>query len=192
MLAADITPLTVLTSDAPLPTFADAVDKHKAMVYSIAWHFLHDRVAAEELAQDVFLQLHQNWRAMKSPEHILFWLRRVASHRSIDAARKHNSRRETSLEELGEPTVFEQFHDAFLSSYLNRVIASLPEKQRIVVVLRYQEDMEPEEIAKVLDMKVATVKTQLIRALELLRAKVSRRLGRGAPEPEDGKRHHAF
>jgi RNA polymerase sigma-70 factor (ECF subfamily) len=192
VLAADITPLTVLASNALLPTFADAVDKHKAMVYSIAWHFLHDCVAAEELAQDVFLQLHRNWSAMKSPEHIVFWLRRVASHRSIDAARKNKSRRETSLDDLDEPTVFEQLHDSFLSSYLNRMIASLPEKQRIVVVLRYQEDMEPEEIAKVLKMKVATVKTQLSRALELLRAKVSRRLRREDPEHEDGKRHHAF
>jgi RNA polymerase sigma-70 factor (ECF subfamily) len=192
VLAADIIPLTVLASGASLPTFADAVDKHKAMVYSIAWHFLHDRVAAEELAQDVFLQLHRNWSAMKSPEHIVFWLRRVASHRSIDAARKNKSRREISLDELDEPTVFEQLHDSFLSSYLNRMIASLPEKQRIVVVLRYQEDMEPDEIAKVLEMKVATVKTQLARALELLRAKVSLRLGRKDTEQEDGKRHHAF
>jgi RNA polymerase sigma-70 factor (ECF subfamily) len=192
VLAADITPLTVLASSASLPTFANAVDKHKAMVYSIAWHFLHDRVAAEELAQDVFLQLHRNWSAMKSPEHIVFWLRRVASHRSIDAARKNKSRREISLDELDEPTVFEQLHDSFLSSYLNRMIASLPEKQRIVVVLRYQEDMEPDEIAKVLEMKVATVKTQLARALELLRAKVSLRLGRKDTEQEDGKRHHAF
>jgi RNA polymerase sigma-70 factor (ECF subfamily) len=192
VLVADITPLTVLASNASLPTFADAVDKHKAMVYSIAWHFLHDRVAAEELAQDVFLQLHRNWSAMKSPEHIVFWLRRVASHRSIDAGRKNKSRRETSLNDLNEPTVFEQLHDSFLSSYLNRMIASLPEKQRIVVVLRYQEDMEPDEIAKALEMNVATVKTQLARALELLRAKVSRRLRRENPEHEDGARHHAF
>jgi DNA-directed RNA polymerase specialized sigma24 family protein len=45
--------------------------------------------------------------------------------------------------------------------------------------------MEPLEIARVLDMNVNTVKTQLTRALELLRAKVSRRLGREGREQDD-------
>ena len=147
------------------------------MVYSIGWHFLRDRVAAEELAQEVFLQLHRDWHCMKSADHILFWLRKVTSHRAIDFARKLKRRNETSLEETAEPTVLERVHDTFLSSYLERIVASLPEKQRLVVVLRYQEDMEVEEIAKALDTKPATVKTQLSRALDLLRTKTQQRLG---------------
>lgn len=160
-----------------LPSFAEAVETDKAMVYSIGWHFLRDRLAAEELAQEVFLQLHRNWPAMKSPDHIAFWLRRVTSHRAIDFARKVRRHRETSLEETSEPTTFERVHDTFLATYLERMVASLPEKQRMVVVLRYQEDMEVDEIARTLSMKPATVKTQLARALELLRSKTERRLG---------------
>lgn len=161
----------------PLPSFAEAIEAHKAMVYSIGWHFLRDRLAAEELAQEVFLQLYRNWRDMKSGHHIVFWLRKVASHRAIDCARKLKRRQETSLEEAAEPTALERIHDTFLSTYLERIVASLPEKQRLVVVLRYQEDMDVEEIAKTLDMKPATVKTQLARALDLLRAKTERRMG---------------
>lgn len=160
-----------------LPSFAEAIETHKAMVYSIGWHFLRDRLAAEELAQEVFLQLHRNWRAMKSADHIVFWLRKVASHRAIDFARKMKRREHMSLEETAEPTALERVHDTFLSSYLERIVASLPEKQRLVVVLRYQEDMEVEEIAKTLGIKAATVKTQLARALDLLRAKTDGRLG---------------
>lgn len=162
-----------------LPAFATAVDLHKAMVYSIAWQFLRDRVAADELAQDVFLQLHKNWKRIESPAHLLFWLRRVATHRAIDAARKRKAKAETSLEETDEPTVLERMHDSFLSSYLQRMVASLPEKQRSVIVLRYQEELELEEIARVLSMNVSTVKTQISRALDLLRGKVSRSLGKG-------------
>lgn len=161
----------------PLPSFAETIETHKAMVYSIGWHFLRDRLAAEELAQEVFLQLHRNWRGMKSPDHIIFWLRKVASHRAIDYARKMKRREHMSLEETAEPTALERVHDTFLSSYLERIVASLPEKQRSVVVLRYQEDMEVEEIAKTLGIKPATVKTQLARALDLLRAKTDGRLG---------------
>ncbi|HEY3940113.1 MAG TPA: sigma-70 family RNA polymerase sigma factor [Bryobacteraceae bacterium] len=179
------TPYAMAASEICLPSFAEAVEKHKGMVYSIAWHVLHDRLASEELAQDVFLQLHRNWTAIKSPEHMTFWLRKVASHRAIDAARKSKAGRVTSLEEMAEPTVLERMHDAFLASYLKRMVASLPERQRVMVVLRYQEDMEPQEIAKVLDMNVNTVKTQISRALDLLRAKVSDRLGREGRKQDD-------
>jgi RNA polymerase sigma-70 factor, ECF subfamily len=162
-----------------LPSFADAVEAHKAMVFSIGWHFLRDRPAAEELAQEVFLQLHRNWPAMKSSDHILFWLRKVTSHRAIDQARKLKRRPETSLENTTEPTTLERLHDTFLSTYLERMVGSLPDKQRMVVILRYQEDMPVEEIARTLNLKPATVKTLLARAIELLRAKTKKRLGTG-------------
>ncbi len=177
--------LTAITSrtrtadnEDSLPTFAAAVDRHKAMVYSIAWHFLHDRQSAEELAQDVFLQLHKNWNAIESPSHMLFWLRKAATHRAIDAARKRKAKAEVTLEEADEPTVLERLHDTLLSSYLNRMVGTLPDKQRSAILLRYQEDMEFDEIAKVLDSNVSTVKTHIARGLELLRGKVSRRLRR--------------
>jgi RNA polymerase sigma-70 factor (ECF subfamily) len=164
-------------SDAALPAFAEAVETHKAMVFSIGWHFLRDRVAAEELAQEVFLQLYRNWGAMKSPGHLVFWLRKVTSHRAIDLVRRRKIRPELSLEETAEPTVLERVQDSLLSSYLERMVASLPEKQRMAIVLRYQEDMDPAEIAEVLEMKVSSVKTLISRGLELLRAKTSGRLG---------------
>lgn len=179
MVAAIPTPAASAERNTDLPSFAQAVEQHKAMVYSIAWHFLHERSLAEELAQDVFLELHRHWESIKSPAHILFWLRKVTSRRSIDIVRKRKIRPERSLEEMGEPTVLERMHDSFLSSYLERMVASLPEKQRIVIVLRYQEAMEIEEIAEALNMKIATVKTQLSRALELLRSKTAHRLGQG-------------
>jgi RNA polymerase sigma-70 factor (ECF subfamily) len=121
--------------------------------------------------------LHKSWGGIQSPAHLVFWLRKVATHRAIDAARKRKAKAETSLEENDEPRVLERVHDSFLASYLQRMVASLPEKQRSVIVLRYQEEMELEEIAKVLGVNVSTVKTQISRALDLLRGKVSRRLG---------------
>jgi RNA polymerase sigma-70 factor, ECF subfamily len=169
-------------AEISLPAFADAVQAHKAMVYSIAWHFLRDRAVAEELAQDVFLELHRNWSSMQSAQHIVLWLRKVTSRRSIDVVRRRKTRAETSLEEMAEPTALERVHDSMLSSYLERMVASLPEKQRIVIVLRYQEGMEPEEIAEVLNMNVSTVKTQITRALDLLRVKTARRLRQNGEE----------
>jgi RNA polymerase sigma-70 factor, ECF subfamily len=60
---------------------------------------------------------------------------------------------------------------------LRRAVASLPPKARIVVVLRYQEDLEPEEIARVLGWRLNTVKSRLGRALKLLRSKLGGVIG---------------
>ena len=53
-------------------------------------------------------------------------------------------------------------------------MASLPEKARAVLLLRYQEDMEPSEIASVLSMPLNTVKSHLTRSLAMLRGKLER------------------
>jgi RNA polymerase sigma-70 factor, ECF subfamily len=164
--------------ESTLGAFTDAVERHKSMVFSIGWHFLRDRGLAEELAQDVFLELHRNWSRMQSADHLLFWLRKVSSHRAIDLVRKRKSRPELSLEAASEPTTFEKMHDTMLRSYLERMVATLPEKQRMAIVLRYQEGLEPEEISKVLAMNVSTVKTNISRALDLLRAKTAGKLQR--------------
>ncbi len=60
---------------------------------------------------------------------------------------------------------------------LEQLLATLPEPQRAALVLRYQEDLTPEEIAATLDAPLATVKSHLQRGLKLLRAKATNHLG---------------
>ena len=62
-----------------------------------------------------------------------------------------------------------------MSDVLRRLIASLPETPRAVMVLRYQEDLDPAEIADILEMPLGTVKSHLQRSLSLLREKLERR-----------------
>src|SRR5689334_1741890 len=117
------------------------------MVFSLAYHFLQDRSLAEDVTQEVFLQLYREQDPLSTEEHIRYWLRKVASHRCIDAARRRKLRPRVTLEEIGEPAARESFHDPILSETLRKLIATLPETPRMVVVLRYQEDMDPSEIA---------------------------------------------
>jgi RNA polymerase sigma-70 factor (ECF subfamily) len=157
--------------------FEEIVRQHQGMVFSMACHFLRDRSLAEELAQEVFLNLHQNLRSIKSPEHLVFWLRKVTSHRCIDQSRRLKVRPQVSLEDVPEPSIDATENDLFLSEMLRRVVDTLPEKARLVVILRYQEDLDPGEIASVLDMPLNTVKSHLRRSLSSLRDKLSRTLG---------------
>jgi len=164
------------TPDTAGTGFADIVRRYQSMVFSIARHFLGDPSAAEELAQDVFLQLHSSLKDLKSDEHVKFWLRKVTGHRCIDHRRRRRPP-QVSLDETPEPSAPQNSADPLLARRLRQYVASLPEKPRLVVILRYQEDMLPEDIAEILAMPVATVKSHLQRSLAILREKVTRTMG---------------
>jgi len=155
--------------------FAGLVQRHQATVFSVCWHFLHDRSLADEVAQDVFFSLHRNLSTIESAEHAAHWLRKVAAQRSIDESRRRNRRPQVSLADVAEPAAAAPARDPLLSEALDRLVASLPESPRMVMILRYQEDLDPADIAETLDMPVATVKSHLQRSLALLREKLARR-----------------
>ena len=150
------------------------------MVFSIARRIVHDPSRAEEVAQDVFLELYGHMASLASEEHVVHWLRRVTVHRSIDQARRRLRRPQdhaaVSFAEPGvaEPAAISQETDPWLAERLRQMIEALPIVPRTVIVLRYQEGLGPEEIAAVLEMPVATVKSHLQRALKVLRAKSQR------------------
>jgi RNA polymerase sigma-70 factor, ECF subfamily len=157
--------------------FAEIVREHQSMVFSIALRFVRDRSVAEELAQDVFLKLYRDLPRLQSPEHVKFWLRKVTSHRALDCVRAANRRPELVLDEVPEPTVAARQNDPLMERSLRKLVSSLPDQARAVIVLRYQEEMEPQEIAEVLGIPAATVKSRLRRSLALLRGKVERLVG---------------
>jgi RNA polymerase sigma-70 factor (ECF subfamily) len=157
--------------------FAEIVQAHQGMVFSIAWRYLQDRSMAEDLAQEVFLELYQSLGGIKSAAHLTYWLRRVAVHRCIDLGRRRKHRREQALEETPEPVHEQADADPLLTVNVQSSLAALPEKHRMMVVLRYQEGLGPAEIAELMNVPVNTVKSTLHRSLEELRKKLSRKLG---------------
>ena len=148
---------------------------NQSMVFSLAYHFLHDRDAAEEVAQEAFLALHRDLDRIDSEQHAMFWLRKVTVQRAIDEARRRKRRPAVVLEEMAEPAAGGAAGDVLLDEMLRRMVASLPEAARAVMVLRYQEDLDPAEIAELLEMPLGTVKSHLHRSLVLLREKLERR-----------------
>ena len=161
-------------SSTALPAFAVMVREHQAMVYSIGWHFVRDRAVAEELAQDVFLQLHKNLGSIESAAHLTNWLRRVMTQRCIDYVRRARIRPRVGLDQAPEPSAAAVERDPLLTSMLDRQIARLPERSRMIVILRFQEEMEPAEIAEAMGIPVGTVKSNLHRALALLRGRMEK------------------
>lgn len=162
--------------------FRGLVVQHQSMVFSIALRIVGERGAAEEVAQDAFLELHRSLGKMESEEHVRFWLRRVTVNRATDCLRRRATRPEWKADEWQEES-YAVLQDRFgadaaarsrsgrVEMRLEEMVSSLPEVLRGAVVLRYQEDLDPDEIANVLGQPVATVKSNLQRGLGLLRRK---------------------
>ena len=159
------------------PDFEQLVDEHQSMVFSLALRMTGDRGLAEEIAQDVFLELDRNLRKIESPLHACNWLRRVAMSRSADALRRRRVRNMDLWVEIAEHHgALEEERSSPLGMQLETLLATLPEAQRAALILRYQEDLTPDEIAAALDAPLATVKSQLQRGLKLLRSKAAAHL----------------
>jgi len=145
--------------------FAALLAEHESMVYSLAYHFFNDRERAADIAQDVFLQLYRSLGAIDSDAHLVHWLRQT-TRRCIAQLRRRRLRAVPidEVEHLAMPS-----GDPTLGRALRQLVATLPESQRLVVTLRYQEDLGPEEISRIAGMRLNTVKSHLHRALRSLR-----------------------
>jgi RNA polymerase sigma-70 factor, ECF subfamily len=149
------------------------VQTHQRSVYSLALRMLGMRDLAEDLTQEVFMQMSGNLRRIESNRHLGFWLRQVTTNRAIDQLRRRARVQMTPLEEQTQLFSAEENSDPLLQRHLQALLAELSPPARAVVLLRYQEDLDPVEIAQTLDMPVNTVKSHLKRSLESMREKTA-------------------
>lgn len=157
--------------------FEEIVRAQQSMVYSVACHFLRDPGRAEEVAQEAFLRLYQNLARVESHAHLVQWLRKVTWRCAIDELRRIGRGKETALEDSAEPVTEHRSGDLLLEGRLQKLVASLPPRARMMVILRYQEDLDLAEIAEVMGVPLNTVKSGLSRAVGVLRQKLNRVLG---------------
>jgi len=158
--------------------FAALVRRHQRSVYSLSLRMLADRFQAEDLAQEVFLQLHRSIRSVESETHLAFWLRRVTVNRAIDRLRREPPLSQAALSEADGLAAEPSEIDPILERRLRALLRELAPAARAVVLLRYQEDLDPTEIARTLKMPLNTVKSHLKRSLAALRE----RLGNEDPD----------
>jgi RNA polymerase sigma-70 factor (ECF subfamily) len=160
-----------------LLAFRELLRLHKARVFSIALRFTGRMADAEELAQDVFLKLHGSLGEINSDAHLKHWLLRTVSHRCIDRLRQDGRQpRLVPIESLAqgfEPAAAEANHDPLASARLRQLLRELAPDARAVMLLRFQEDLDPADIASVLAMSVNTVKSHLRRSLDWLRTQMA-------------------
>jgi RNA polymerase sigma-70 factor (ECF subfamily) len=149
------------------------VQAHQRSVFSLALRMLGTRDLAEDLTQEVFMQINGNLSTIESNRHLGFWLRQVTANRAIDQLRRRARVQLTSLDEETQLFSAEEASDPLLQRHLQALLAELSPPARAVILLRYQEDLDPLEIARTLEMPLNTVKSHLKRSLQSLRDKIA-------------------
>jgi RNA polymerase sigma-70 factor (ECF subfamily) len=160
---------------------ADLYDRYAAILLGLMLRILHDRPEAEDVLQEVFLQV---WRRAgdfdEARGRAFTWLVTLARSRAIDRLRALDSRSRAATASAAEPS--EQVGDASADAFraeqgeiVRAALAELPEGQRTALLLAYEEGLTQTEIAARLSQPLGTVKTRtragLIKLRELLRDK---------------------
>jgi RNA polymerase sigma factor (sigma-70 family) len=146
-------------------------------VVAIAYRVLADRSAAEDVAQDVFLQFHR--RVSPGDERAAGWLHAAAAHSALNVIRgeRRRAQRETAhAVDLGQPPVASPERlvvEAESRAEVRRALSRLPQRTAALLMLRYS-GLSYAEVATALGMKVGSVGTLLRRAEEALRKEVNR------------------
>jgi RNA polymerase sigma-70 factor (ECF subfamily) len=153
--------------------FAGLVRRHQQRVYGIALRLLHRPAEADEVAQESFLRLYSHLESIESDEHLKAWLIRVTTNLAVDRLRARPPGPHCALEDV-EVAAPVAGHDPLLTRRLRALLATLPHAAQSVVILRYQQDLDPTDIAELLAMPLNTVKSHLKRSLDHLRERLSR------------------
>ncbi len=168
--------------------FRYLVEKYHSMIFRTCLGFLHDKIDAEDLTQEVFIQTYQSLEKFKGDSSFLTWIYRIAVNASLNKVRKTSKsfliQRLDSL--LGNDTlkaieipipenenpenilILDEYHQ-----WVKRALNSLPENQRTAIVLSKYEDLSQKEIARIMNTTEGAVEALIQRAKANLREKLS-------------------
>lgn len=171
--------LVALLREQPPAGMAALYDRYGRLVFSMALRIVHERGAAEEVTQDVFLRCWRNLdRYQPSQGSLVSWLLSIAHNRAIDELRSRrgkDARREISDEALQPQAQIDPGYDeALLRSEVRQALGVLPPAQREVVELVFWGDMTRREVAEHLQLPLGTVHTRLRLGMDKLRENLRR------------------
>ncbi len=148
--------------------------QYQNKVFRLAYSILGNRELAEDAAQEIFVRI---WRALpgyRGLSSVSTWIYSIARNTCLTALKNGSVRRALSLDEPQVRDAFEARQlarrDEFRGPDLAYLVSQLPEKYRQVNTLFYMEERSYEEVARMLDLPLGTVKTYLHRAKKELAA----------------------
>jgi RNA polymerase sigma-70 factor, ECF subfamily len=175
--------------------FAELVDKYKQPVLNVVVRMLRDMTEAEDIAQNVFVQIFRSAHRYQVSAKFSTWLFTITRNLCLNELRRRSRHPAESIDAVHpdhEDQPLQQFEDrkgatppesllqVELEEKIEQALAQLPENQRLAIVLCRQEELSYEEIAKVLGCSVSATKSLIHRGRETLKGQLKAYLRTGA------------
>ena len=180
--------LMLRVRDGDLEAFETLVTRHQHSVVGTAAKMLGGAADAEDIGQQVFVRVWKHAARYQPSAKFTTWLMTITRNLVFNELRRRRRSQQVSMDADEGDTIRHQFVDeqaaapseemldSELHEAIDAAIASLPETQRLAIVLRRYEGMPYEEIAEVLKTSVPAVKSILFRARAELKARLKRYL----------------
>ncbi len=165
----------IIAEDAQ--AFEDFIEHYKAYVFAIIFRFVNSEHDAQDIAQEVFLQVYRSIASYQS-NHFKAWVGKIATNKAIDWKRKQSRIKEQGepfegqLENIAradEPGLEEIIIKSEGEAYLRRQISSLSPAYRKVLIKHHFQEKSYQQIAREEGISIKTVESRLYRARKLLR-----------------------
>jgi RNA polymerase sigma-70 factor (ECF subfamily) len=159
------------------------MQRYGAAVYRYCREALHDTTLADDVQQQVFIEVFRDLRTFNGQSSVRTWLFAIARHRVLDAAKArrraqaHIDADDPAAVLDSRPSPGEMIDDARLHEALLACLQELREEVRTVLLLRFQQGFTFEELAVVCGERPGTLQAKVTRALPVLRACIENRTG---------------
>ncbi len=167
--------------------FDDLIRRYERKVYNFAYRLCGNYDEANDIASDTFVRVYNALGNFRGDSSFITWLFRIVTNVYLDEKKRQRSKPTQSLHEIIEleesivqrqiedpsPSPAQQFEKMERNELLQSAITSLPEYQRLMIVMYHTENKSYEEIAVILDLPIGTVKSRLNRARLSLREKLA-------------------
>jgi RNA polymerase sigma-70 factor, ECF subfamily len=137
--------------------------------YRLAGYLLGDATEAQDAVQDALVKAWRSWSNLRDRDAFEPWFDRIVVNVCRDRMRRHRTLRMVDLEAAGEIESADVFGSMLASDEVAGAVARLGVDHRIVIALRFWQDLTLEQVAERLDLPLGTVKSRLHYALRALR-----------------------
>lgn len=145
--------------------------EHQRMLYRIAFSIIKDEQLALDAVQETIVKAYSQIHQLRQPEYIKTWLVRICMNEANGLCRKQITQRQRQTELQAYQGVTEDASPTEYSDLFQAVMALEP-KLRTVIVLRFFEELKFDEIASMTQTNVNTIKSQVYKGLDLLKAQL--------------------
>ena len=136
--------------------------------YRLAYSYTRTQEDALDVVQESAYKAIRDYNKVENPNYISTWIYRIVVNTSIDLLRKRQ-KNESIVGKLDEDVSYE---DSYSNPDLKAALEQLDESEKTVIVLRYFEDLKLDDIARITDSNLNTVKARLYRGLKKLKDKM--------------------